>query len=91
MNFCILQPNAVQMRIPLKESLARLDKTGLLNFCQCLINQIPHEYLSQAQTILDKLTSKSNDLPKVYDIFNVLHYEFKKWSVELIYFVKCLI
>lgn len=58
----LLQPEKVQLRPPISESLTQLNRDQLQKFSQYLVSSLPEQYLQTAQKLLDDLIS-SQPLP----------------------------
>lgn len=56
-NFIRFQPEKVQLRPPISESLTQLNRDQLQKFSQYLVSSLPEQYLQTAQRLLDDLSS----------------------------------
>ena len=66
---CTFQPNQVTIRVPVSESLSRLQRDQLQKFAQYLISELPQQILPTAQRLIDEIlscqTSDINTVSKV--------------------------
>ena len=59
----IIEPNQVEYRVPVSETLSKLDRDQLRKFAQYLISELPQQILPTAQKLLDDLLRKNNEAP----------------------------